>query len=89
MSTLQLFVVLSGLAVTVVLGQLLPFGSPPPLPTTGTFLFASMHEQSYTHILWCDLPLVQKCVHISSFQSYHTVPCLIYVLCIDSFNFDG
>ena len=40
MSPLQLFVVLSGLAVTVVLGQNPEgdFGNPPPLPTEGTFL---------------------------------------------------
>ena len=46
MSTLQLFVALSGLAVTVVLSQSdeYAFGNPPPLPTKGTVLFASMHE---------------------------------------------
>ena len=62
MSTLQLFVALSGLAVTVVLSQLdeNAFGDPPSLPTKGTVLLASMHEQSYTHILWCDPPLVQN-----------------------------
>ena len=89
MPTLQLFVALSGLAVTVVLSQLVAFGNPPPLPTTGTFLIAGMHEQSYTHVLWCDLPLIQKRVHIISFHSYHTVPCLNHVLCIGSSNFDG
>ena len=72
MSTLQLLVALSGLAVTVVLSQWcpVPFGNPPSLPTTGTFLFASMHEQSYSHIFWCDSPLVQIRMHTSSFQSY-------------------
>ena len=76
MSTLQLFVALSGLAVTVVLSQSdqYAFGNPPPLPTTGTFLFASMHEQSYTHILWCDPPLVpyNTCIY-APFKV--TIPC--------------
>ena len=61
MPPFQLFIALSGLAVTVVLSQdQLAFADPPPLPATGSFLFAGMHEQCYTHILWCDPPLVQN-----------------------------
>ena len=73
MSPFQLFVALSGLAVTVVLGQNeLDFGDPPPLPAKGTFLFVNMHEQSYTCILWNDPPLLQ--MHVTSFPNYHTFP---------------
>ena len=50
MSPLQLFVALSGLAVTIVFSQSCPtaFANPPPLPETGTFVLVSIHEQSYT-----------------------------------------
>ena len=51
MSPLLLFVALSGLALTIVLGQnQLDFADPPPLPVKGTFLFVNMHEHSYTCI---------------------------------------
>ena len=60
MVPLQLLVALSGLAVTIVLGQNSEedFANPPPLPEKGTFLFASLHELFCTHILWRDPPLV-------------------------------
>ena len=71
MSPLQLFVTLSALALTVVIGQnQLDFADPPPLPVKGTFLFVNMHEHSYTCILWNDPPLLQ--MHITSFHNCQT-----------------
>ena len=61
MSPLHLLVALLGVAVTIVLGQdPYNFANPPPLPEKGTLLFASLHEQSRTHILRGDPPLVQN-----------------------------
>ena len=45
---LQLLVALSGLAVTVVLGQTQHnFADPPPLPETGILLWATCMHQQY------------------------------------------
>ena len=61
MSPLYLLVALSGVTVSIVLGQdQNDFANPPPLPEKGTLLFPSLHEQSRTHILWGDPPLVQN-----------------------------
>ena len=66
MVPLKLLVALSGFAVIVVLGQNpeQDFAEPPPLPKKGTFLFSSIHEQSFANILCCDLPSIQR--HIPS-----------------------
>ena len=59
---LRLLVALSGLVMTVVLGQFpnQEFTDPPPLPEKGMFLLSSIHEQPCAHILWCNLPLIQN-----------------------------
>ena len=56
MASLLLFAALSGLAVTPVFSQnfsVSVFANPPPRPGTGSFLLASLHEQShiYSHSL--------------------------------------
>ena len=66
MLPLQLLVILSGLAVTVVLGEkyYYDFADPPPLPAKGIFLLAGTHEQSCAHIFGVMLYLGFKCIYL-------------------------
>ena len=74
MSPLQLLVILSGLAVTVVLGEKSYYdvADPPPLPAKGIFLLASTHEQSCAHIIAVILYLGFKCLYLI-YVSFFTV----------------
>ena len=62
MSSLPLFVALSGLAVTVIFGQSPEdeFANPPPLPTKGTFTCTLTFTFFGVTLPWYDSPLVQN-----------------------------